>query len=472
MSLSSALNTATQSLAASQAQTAIVSRNISNVNTAGATLKYANVVTGGNGGVEVRSISQSQNTALFRNALDTNAALAKSTAVSDGLSRINDLIGDTDKNGSPAAKIAALSDAMQDFATSPASDSIARSALSAAKDVASNISEAYKSVDQLRRDADDALSVAADDMNALLGKIEKLNVRIVSGTAGKTDVTDEVDERNRLITQLSGYVGVSVQTRENDDVALYTDSGVTLLDRTARKVEFAKTYPLADGQAGNAFRIDGTTVTGASSVMPLTSGKVAGLVQLRDETTVSYQDQLDTMADGLVAAFQEVNKTDATDVQQGLFQSSKAGSPGSARGLSIAAAAAGDPSKIRDGGINGVDFVAGVSGTGDNRNLNARIANLAASQTFQIDGSPVAGSLASFAASSLSWLQGARSDAMDKADYQKTLLDRTNETLSNATGINLDTELTKLLDLQRSYQASSKIITTVDAMMNALLTAI
>ncbi|MBB3951430.1 flagellar hook-associated protein FlgK [Aureimonas jatrophae] len=472
MSLSSALNTATQSLAASQAQTAIVSRNISNVNTPGATLKYANVVTGGNGGVEVRSISQSQNTALFRNALDTNAVLAKSTAVSDGLARINDLIGDTDKNGSPAAKIAALSDAMQDFATTPASDSVARTAVFAARDVAANISDAYGAVDQLRRDADDALSVAADDMNAILAKIEKLNVRIVAGTAGKTDVTDEVDERNRLITQLSGYVGVSVQTRENDDVALYTDSGVTLLDRTARKIEFARTYPLADGKAGNAFKIDGTTVTGASSVMPLTSGKVAGLVQLRDETTVTYQAQLDTMADGLVAAFQEVNATNPADKQQGLFQSTKFGQAGSARSLSVAAAALADPFTIRDGGINGANFEADVRGSGDNSNLNARIANLAASLPRQIDGSPVEGSLVSFAASSLSWLQGARSDAMDKVDYQKTLLDRTNETLSNATGINLDTELTKLLDLQRSYQASSKIITTVDAMMNALLTAI
>lgn len=472
MSLSSALNTATQSLAASQAQTAIVSRNISNVNTPGATLKYANVVTGANGGVEVRSIAQSQNTALFRNALDTNSALAKTTAVSDGLSRINDLIGDTDKNGSPAAKIAALSDAMQDFATSPTSDAIARAAVNAARDVASNISDAYQSVDQLRQDSDDALAVAADDMTTILGKIEALNIRIVSGTAGKTDVTDEVDERNRLITQLSGYVGVSVQTRENNDVALYTDSGVTLFDRTARRVEFAKTYPLADGTAGNAFRIDGTTVTGTSSVMPLTSGKVAGLVQLRDETTVSYQNQLDTMATGLVTAFMEKDAVNSTPDRQGLFRSSKVGLAGAARDLSVAAAAAANPSLIRDGGINGADFEATVTGAGDNTNINDRLVKLASTQPRLIDGSPVSGSLASFAASSLSWLQGTRAEAMNQTDYQQTLLDRTNETLSNVTGINLDTELTKLLDLQRSYQASSKIITTVDAMMNALLNAI
>ncbi len=72
----------------------------------------------------------------------------------------------------------------------------------------------------------------------------------------------------------------------------------------------------------------------------------------------------------------------------------------------------------------------------------------------------------------MSWLQGTRSTTLATNQYQQTLLDKTQTTLSNETGIDLNTELTRLLDLQRSFQASSKIITTVDQMMAALLQAI
>ena len=51
------------------------------------------------------------------------------------------------------------------------------------------------------------------------------------------------------------------------------------------------------------------------------------------------------------------------------------------------------------------------------------------------------------------------------------MLGRASDALSSATGINLDEEMTRLLDLELSYQASSKLITTIDGMFNALLTA-
>ena len=54
---------------------------------------------------------------------------------------------------------------------------------------------------------------------------------------------------------------------------------------------------------------------------------------------------------------------------------------------------------------------------------------------------------------------------------KSTLLSRSTDALSSATGVNLDEEMTLLLDLERSYQASSKLITTIDNMYGALLAA-
>jgi flagellar hook-associated protein 1 FlgK len=43
--------------------------------------------------------------------------------------------------------------------------------------------------------------------------------------------------------------------------------------------------------------------------------------------------------------------------------------------------------------------------------------------------------------------------------------------LSNATGVNLDAEMTNMLNLENSYASSAKLLTTVTSMFSALLQA-
>ena len=62
--------------------------------------------------------------------------------------------------------------------------------------------------------------------------------------------------------------------------------------------------------------------------------------------------------------------------------------------------------------------------------------------------------------------------ASNDADYQTTLLARASDALSNATGVNLDDEMSLLLELERSYQASSKLLTTIDDMLASFIAGI
>jgi flagellar hook-associated protein 1 FlgK len=135
-----------------------------------------------------------------------------------------------------------------------------------------------------------------------------------------------------------------------------------------------------------------------------------------------------------------------------------------------------DPTLLRDGGASNpgnaayVYYTSGGSGYSDR--LNQLLDKLDQQRTF--DPAAQAGSsatLSDFASSSVSWLQAARKSAMDDADYKSTLQSRSSQALSSATGVNLDEEMTMLLDLERSYQASSKLITTIDNMFGALLSA-
>ena len=77
-----------------------------------------------------------------------------------------------------------------------------------------------------------------------------------------------------------------------------------------------------------------------------------------------------------------------------------------------------------------------------------------------------------FASSSAGWLEQARQTASNEADYRDTLLERSSDSLNKVTGVNLDEEMTLMLELERTFQASSKLISTIDQMMSALLSAV
>ena len=95
--------------------------------------------------------------------------------------------------------------------------------------------------------------------------------------------------------------------------------------------------------------------------------------------------------------------------------------------------------------------------------------NLAFDTTTGLDGSST---ILDFATASVGWLEDLRSSASTANDNKSALLSRTQEALSNETGVSMDEELSLLLDLEQSYKASAKLVSTVDAMMAALLAAV
>ncbi|MDJ0929505.1 flagellar basal body rod C-terminal domain-containing protein [Breoghania sp.] len=80
--------------------------------------------------------------------------------------------------------------------------------------------------------------------------------------------------------------------------------------------------------------------------------------------------------------------------------------------------------------------------------------------------------LADFASSSVSWLEAARKSSDADLEVQTVIVERTAESLSNATGVNIDEEMMLLLDIERGYSAAVKMIATVDEMFDDLFSTI
>ena len=493
MGLSATLNIAQQSLATNAALSTVVSRNVAGVNNPNYTTKTAAVETTASGGVAVAGIRNATDDPLFNHLLSAQSAAAASSAVSDGLDQLDQTLGlsDTSATGStstdtsPATLLSTLTSALQTYAASPSDASLGQSAVSAAKSLATNLNAAAATVSSVREQADQGIASAVATVNSLLGQFGAANNAVIADTLKGTDTTDALDARNTILSQLSAQIGISTASAGNGGLALYTDGGATLFQGTARTVSFTPTTSFSSSTVGGAVTVDGVPVTGAGSPMPSTTGAIAGLAQLRDVTAVHYGNQLDQIAGGLISAFQETDQSGQNPIA-GLFTAGGSSTlPTSTTGLaaSLAVSSAVDPSQggsvslLRDGGINAggnLAYTANTTGAASySAHLNALLTTLGTTQSFDpTSGGAASGSLASYAGSSVSWLEAARQTATTSKSDTATDVTQTTTSLSSATGVNLDDQMSQMLDLEHSYSASAQLITTINSMLDTLLTAV
>ncbi len=60
-------------------------------------------------------------------------------------------------------------------------------------------------------------------------------------------------------------------------------------------------------------------MSGPDASMTLSSGRIAGLTELRDKTALVYQNQVDEIARGLIESFTETDPSGSAADMQGLF---------------------------------------------------------------------------------------------------------------------------------------------------------
>ena len=69
-------------------------------------------------------------------------------------------------------------------------------------------------------------------------------------------------------------------------------------------------------------------------------------------------------------------------------------------------------------------------------------------------------------------LEAQRQTSTQTLGYETALLQRTTAALSNVTGVDINEEMTLMMELERSFNASSTLISTIDRMLEALLQAV
>lgn len=482
MSLSAALNTTKSIFSTTSYQSSVVATNIANASNTDYVRREASVTTSLNG-AQVVAVSRAQEDALLKQYLQASASDSGQQTLLDGLEQLQSILGGNDYETSPSTYLSAFQTALQTFATSPSSTTAAQAAVTAAQDLANSLNDASDAVQAVRQDADTEIATQVDTLNSLLAQFQTANDAVKVATATGADTSSALDERDKLLKQISSIVGVTTVTRDNNDMALYTSDGTTLFETTARSVTFQATSTYAAGTAGNAVYIDGVALEAGEGSTTTAEGSLQALLQIRDEVAPTFQSQLDEIAKSLVSAFSE---TDGTTTVPGLFvwttSSGVAGETPTTDDVidgiaatitvnsNVVTSEGGDPMNLRDGSISGITDLNAENNSGFSDNLNALYSALDTARSFSSDAGLSSNvSIMSYASASIGWLEEYRSGATTATETTSAALSRSSEAYSNETGVNLDEELTLLLDIEQSYTAATKLLNTIDEMLQSLL---
>ncbi|AHK43431.1 MULTISPECIES: flagellar hook-associated protein FlgK [Ensifer] len=470
MSLSSAISIAQQAFSNTAQQTAIVSKNIANAGNADYSRRLALLGSTANG-AQVVSIYRAQNEALLKQSIAGMGEASGQARLREGLELMKSALGGNSYETAPSKLLADFRNSLQTFAATPGNKTIAATAVSDAGDLADSLNKASKSVQDMRENADKEIALEVDKLNGLLAEFEKANNAVKAATAQGSDPNDALDQRDKILKQVSEIVGISTTTRANNDTVIFTTDGTVLFETIPRSVTFASQNVYDATTVGNKIYVDGVPIAAGTGADTTAKGKLAALVQLRDDVGPKFQSQLDEIARGLVTMFQEGG-------QPGLFTWGTAGIPpvgivpGMASKITVNALAKADPLMLRDGGFDGTSNNptgnAGYTALLDGF-INAMGENMAFDPASGLDSNS---NILNFATSSVGWLEQFRKTASTADDNKSALLSRTAEALSKQTGVSIDEELSLLLDLEQSYKASAKLVSTVDAMMAALMEAV
>lgn len=473
MSLNSALDVARSGLQANQMWSDVAARNIANANTDGYVRKdvaFSTRAPESGAGTVVTEIKREVDASLDRMFRTETGKMAKQQQIYQGVQAYTAILGQPGDDQSPVAKLTALQTSFDTLANAPGSAAAQRGVLDAAQQMVSSLRDASNMLGQVGQEVTTEIKYNVTDVNKALYTLTNLNTQLQNAQANSVPSADLRDQVDQQVKAISAIMDVQVRTDASGAVSLYTSGGTPLLD--GNRVSDVR----YDASTGKLYAGQTEVTPGGSGVRGFDGGSLAGLFALKDQILPTFQNQLDTMAAGLVQGFEGADSSLSAG-QAGLFTDAGAAfNPANLSGLAgrIAVNAAVDPaqggtlSRIRDG----------VGATTPGAASDAT--QIQAFQQVFSSAVPVSAAtdlpsgltLSDYAANMVSYQQVTGTTAQSQYTSIATSAQTIDASRQSIQGVNIDDEMQKLIVIQNSYAANSKMMSTIAQMMDDLIKAV
>lgn len=304
-------------LRATQNSLALVSSNVANAETPGYVKKTVNQVTGSTGdygsSVLINGVNRQLDQYLQSQVRTESSGAAYADIRSSFLSNLQGVYGNPAQSGTIEDAFNSFLTALQGLSTSPDSQSARIGAVNAAASLAQELNSTTAGIQSLRANAETGINESVITANNAMKQIAAINNQLQA--SGKTDASTAalLDQRDQYIDQLSELMDIRVVTNNLNQVTVFTNSGVQLVGTEAATLKF---NPQGTMTPTTLYSNDPTKSTVGSltisfphggdydlvSTKSIRSGKIAAYLELRDDTLVKAQTQIDQFAAAMSSA--------------------------------------------------------------------------------------------------------------------------------------------------------------------------
>lgn len=448
------LEIGTRALMAHQTALQTIGHNIANVNTPGYSRQRVRVVAatvsgtkyGPMGvGVDVDDIRHIRDLFITRQFRENQKSLGKWTYKAKTLIQMESMFNEPQDN-SLSAHLNDFWNGWSNLSTNSDGSAARSSVLASANQVVNSLNRLAGSLKQQRAAVDNDMNNMIAEVNLLTRELARLNQQISLSELGNTNANDLRDRRDLLIDDLADLIDVNVVEYEN---------GSTKISMGAMAiVDGSDSLEIGQGMTRVGDQVTHHLIWAGSSVrLKNSGGKLAGLVESRDEVIPRYLDQLNELTKTIV---EQVNS----------LHSAAYGLDGST-GINFfdptfteAATVRLNPAVQQD--INMI--AASQSSNGDNLTALAladlRNLDVAADGTMTINEyyNNIVGGLGI----------ETREAASFTSNYE-LLLQQIENQRQSVQGVSLDEEMTHLIKSQHAFDAAARVITVMDSALDTVI---
>jgi flagellar hook-associated protein 1 FlgK len=478
LSLFGVLNMGGQSLSVQQEATAIAGQNLANVNNPAYADEQLVVqeatpleTTSGEEGTGVDAVS----IASMRDALldaqiaaegsVTGSLTSQQSALQQAEAYLNEELSGTSGSSDSAAPssnglTADLSNffsSLQTLSTDPGNISDRQAVIQSAQQLAEQINEVSSGLATVTSDLNSSIQSGVAAVNQDLSQIASLNQQIMEAQDSGGTADQLVDEREQTIENLSGYANVTTSAQPDGAINV-SISGVTMVSGDTTPATLA-TYTDANGQL-----LLYAIMPSSGMLVYLSGGSIEGSITARDGAVAALNGSINDLAAELINQVNGVY-SGGYDLNDNTGQNFFTGY--GAANIGVNSALVNDPSTFQAAAPP--EEPGDPVDPGDNTVVLALV-NLADKPITDADTGFNGQTLSQFYTQAVGTFGSSLQSVNEQLANSTSVAQMLTTQRDSASGVDTDTEMTNLLQFQKAYEASAELVTTVNEMLETLVT--
>jgi flagellar hook-associated protein 1 FlgK len=432
--ISEALNAASNNIGSLERSLSVIQSNVDNASLPGYARQDLVGAIGSSSDAAVVDQQSSRNEFAETAVRQQNSLLGHFDQLTSVLGSVEPNFSASGTTGIPGA-INNLFAGFSGLSTNPNDTTARQSVIDQANEVAKSFNSAAANLANIQGNARQQISSQVDTINHLASLVQVYNTTQQSNAAGASDPIVDAKLHDTL-EQLSGYADVQALKQNDGSISLLLGGQTPLV---VGKTQYKITADITS--APTAAILDST---GADVTSLVSGGSLSGGLVAVNQSIPSYQNSLNQLAQGIADS---VN----TALAAGVDTSGNAGAPlftynssaNAASSLAVTGIAPGELAAASVGAAGGNGNALALSALGNSPLLNGFTFTTFYGNLSATVGRDVA-------------------NATDSRGVQTQLLAQAKAHRTSLSGVSLDEEAVRLVEFQRAYQATAKMVTILD----------